>query len=306
MAPSRNPIPLPRVVLSRVSSDEGAGGGSFLSRAPAWGCTVLRLGPIGHLEGLRIVAAHRDLAPLIPWTCPLNGNTLADALSRFSEIVIQPDLPSQGAGLYRLRRHRRGWLLASLPPGRGQQRLLPSRAAVHAALGQLLPAGRPYVVQEAAALASFLGHPFDLLALVQKDGHGRWEASALAARILSTEPETGPTPYGWTASAEVALRHAFPERWKDLWERACRIAAAAARAVDRTRGPLFELGVRMAVSPDGSVHLLQVEGEPQAEHLSLLHDPYAARRVYGCPIACAAALDGEKRHVPRSPVVARA
>lgn len=101
--------------------------------------------------------------------------------------------------------------------------------------------------------------------------------------------------------SEVALRHAFPERWEDAWERARRVAAAAARTVDRERGPRFELGVRLAASLDGGIHPLQVEGELRVERLGPLHDPYAARRVYGRPIACAGALDGEKGHVPRSP-----
>lgn len=299
LTPAR--FPLPRVVLSRVFSDERAGARAFLSRAPALDCIVLRLGPLGHLEGLRIVSAQPDLVTLIPWTRPVRGDTLTDALSRFSEIVIKPDLPAAGTGVYHLRRRRRGWLLTGLPASQRRQEWLPNHAAVHAVLGRLAAGGGDYLLQEGVPRATFLGHPFDLLALVQQDGHGRWEASALVARVLPAEADADPAAAGWTAPAEVALRHAFPERWEDVWKRARRAAAAAARAVDRERGPRFELGVHLAVSPNGRIHLLQVEGELRVEHLAPLHDPYAARRVYGCPIACAVALDGENGHVPRSP-----
>ena len=295
-------FPVPRVVLRRVFSHEGLESDPFTARAPGAGCTVLRIGRITQLEGLSMAARDPDLAPLIPWTRRLGPDTLAAALNQLQDLFVKPDLPSGGDGLYRLTRQRQGWRLTRWTPDGPGERWLPDDGAVREALAPLLTAPAVHLVQESLPLATYLGNPFDLFALVQRDGRGQWDVSALLARIAAPgRAITSPGAGGWVAPAEAALRQAFPRRWSDLAQDVGRVARAAAQAVDRAGGPRYEVGVQLALLPDGTVRLVQVDGEPRAEHVTRVHDPYAAQRIHRCPVYCAAGLAVRWAHGPLPP-----
>ncbi|ADU50540.1 hypothetical protein Tmar_0419 [Thermaerobacter marianensis DSM 12885] len=295
-------FPVPRVILRRVFSDEGPESDPLTARGPEMGCTVLRIGRLTHLEGLQLAATDGDLAPRIPWTRRLGPDTLAEALAAFPDLFVKPDVPSGGAGVYRLTRQDRGWRLMAAAEDRTGTQELPDPRAVQAALAALAAGPTAFVVQEALPLATYLGNPFDVFALVQPDARGHWDVSALLARVAApgcvlTSPGAG----GRVAPAEAALRHAFPTRWPQVCDELGRVARAAARAVDAGAGPRFELGVQLALLPDGAVRLLQVEGQPRLDDTLLLWDAYAAQRLYRCPIHRAVGLALEWARAPLSP-----
>ncbi|HEY8552098.1 MAG TPA: YheC/YheD family protein [Thermaerobacter sp.] len=297
-------FPVPRVVLRRVFSDEGPDSDPLTARGPEVGCTVLRIGRLTHLEGLQLAATDGDLAPRIPWTRRLGPDTLAEALEAFPDLFVKPDVPSGGAGVYRLTRQERGWRLIRAAGGRNGTQDLPDPRAVQDALAAVAGDPTAFVVQEALPLATYLGNPFDVFALVQPDAGGHWGVSALLARIAAPgRALTSPGAGGWVAPGEAALRHAFPSRWRQLRDELERIARAAARAVDAGAGPRFELGVQLALLPDGAVRLLQVEGQPRLADTPPLCDAYAAQRLYRCPIHRAVGLALEWAQDPLSPAV---
>lgn len=290
LIPSR--FPVPRVVLRRIPSHEGPESDSFTARAPRLGCTVLRMGPIPQLEGLRTWAADPGLAPLIPWTRRLEPESLGAALREFADFFVKPDLPSVGLDLYRLARQEQGWRLIRWAPEGCAEQWLPDDKAVQEALAPLAGGPGAHLVQEALPLATYLGNPFDLSAVVQKDGRQGWDLSALLARVAAPGQEiTSPGAVGWVAPGEAALRHAFPCRWPQLGSEIRRVALAAARAVDAKWGRRFELAVQLAVLRNGTLRLLHVDGEPDVELAARIHDPYAVQRLPRCPVDCAAGVD---------------
>lgn len=278
--------PLPRVVFHAFNSLERPEAEEFESVAPRLGCLVVDgWQRIPKPVGYDILCQHRWLARHVPDTDRLTPQTLRAALSRYDDLYLKPDAGARGEGVYRLTRARRGWVLTTEGTRGPLKFQLPDRAAVLATVRKRLARGTPYLIQEGLPLATFLGNRFDLRALAQKDGRGRWMLAGLAARVAPPgSPITSPLRGALVARPADVLRLAFPGRWQEVLQDVHRVVLVAAETIDRALGPRFEIGVDIAVLQDGTIKIIEVNGAPRKTSLEMLRDPLITERVYRLPI----------------------
>ncbi|HEY8393801.1 MAG TPA: YheC/YheD family protein [Thermaerobacter sp.] len=285
-------VPLPRVVFHAFNSLERPEAEEFESVAPRLGCLIVDgWQRIPKPVAYDILRQHRWLDRHVPATDRLTPQALRAALSRYDDLYLKPDAGARGEGVYRLTQARRGWVLTT-EGNRGPLEIrLPDRAAVLAAVRKRLARGTPYLLQEGLPLATFLGNRFDLRALAQKNGRGRWVLAGLAARVAPPgSPITSPLRGALVARPVDVLRLAFPGRWHEVLNDVHRVVLAAAEAIDRALGPRFEIGVDIAVLQDGTIKIIEVNGAPRKTSLEMLRDPLIAERVYRLPIHYAIGL----------------
>lgn len=133
--------------------------------------------------------------------------------------------------------------------------------------------------------ATYLGSPFGVHSLIQRDASGSWAVTALAARMGQQ-----------AAPADRVLRHAFPDRWETV------LADLERFSLQQAVGSCVELGLELGVKPDGTVKLLEVNPRPLRLNLDRLRDPLVSERIYRWPVHAAASLElGSGMEFPAGP-----
>ena len=299
-APAGGPVrreggffPLPRVILYPTAVADGPTPRQLAAQARSLDCTVLSHRKIRKLETYQLLQRVPELRSYLPYTDRLTPESLARAMRRYADLYLKPDDLSKGRGVHRLTRLRSGgWLLSHRGTEGNVERVLADVAAVRSAIVPLLRNRSVYLIQEGLPLATYLGNRFDMRALVQRNGAGRWTVSGVAARIAPVGSAiTSPRSGGLVASPEQVLRHVFADRGRAVLAAVQDAALAVARAIDAGLGPVYELGIDLGVLQDGTVRLIEVNGMPLKVSLRRLGDPFADQRMDRCPVHYAAWLD---------------
>jgi hypothetical protein len=289
--------PLPTVIYDRCFGIEGrAEAGRVRAIAEAAGILVLNhLPKITKLQAFAALAPYPDLAPHLPFTAPLTGESLSEALARFDDLYIKPDALYKGKGVYRLTRRSKGWVLQTRAEWGNEDWFLPDEADVQRALAQIKEPEADYLLQEGLPLATYLGNRFDFRSLVQRNGRGQLQVTGLVARIapvgsVITSPRSG----GQVAPADRVLQDGFGSHWGSVAAELERVSLLLAERLDRHLGPCVELGLDVGVLQDGTVKLIEVNGKPLRVSLERLRDPLITERIARFPIHSAIhfALEG--------------
>ncbi|MDO7906127.1 YheC/YheD family protein [Paenibacillus sp. JX-17] len=207
-------------------------------------------------------------------------------------IILKPVGGMQGKGVLHIRPESSGSSFAI----RGRTRLnepfsrtFPAVEAATAWLHRWI-GRRPYLVQPYLQLTTSGGQPYDIRALLQKNGRGRWTVTGLAAREGSAEGLTSNLHGGGRASpahaylqAQHGLAHA---------EEACRqieqLALEAAARLEAQFGRLGELGVDFGVGlADRHLWILEVNSKPGRTSFYTAGTPAQAEQSITRPLAYA-------------------
>ncbi|MCG7217871.1 YheC/YheD family protein [Paenibacillus mucilaginosus] len=244
---------------------------------------------------------------LLPRTEPLTLRALAAWLQEHDEVLLKPQAGSQGRGVLHVRRGalragaqptRRGEAAEAAYSVRGRDargREVSRGFADAAALGQWLRGfvrGRRYLLQQYLQLQTEAGAAFDVRALVQKDGSGRWQLTGTAVRQAPAGSVTANLHGGGTAApAEAFLAGRFgAQRGAALHRELCRLAAELPEALEAGYGRFAELGIDFGVDRDGRLWLLEVNSKPGRSVFTLLGDARAAEAALLRPLQYAASL----------------
>ncbi|WP_426452047.1 YheC/YheD family protein [Paenibacillus sp. S-38] len=321
----RTDCPLPAVVYDRcfsLTAEASALYRAALRRLQAEPGVRLLGSPLpGKWDVHRHLAQDGRFTALLPRTEPLTLRALTAWLQERGEVLLKPQAGSQGRGVLHV---RRGALRAGAQPsrtaegaktaftvrGRDARGSAVSRGFADAAtLGQWLRGfvrGRRYLLQQYLQLQTEAGAAFDVRALVQKDGSGRWQLTGTAVRQAPAGSVTANLHGGGTAApAEAFLAGRFgTQRGSALHRELCRLAAELPEAVEAGYGRLAELGIDFGVDRDGRLWLLEVNSKPGRSVFSLLGDAKAAKAALLRPLQYAASLLHAAGHVA-SPGVPR-
>jgi len=289
----RGRYPFPRVVYDRAffrTKAELDQHRSLLRRLTAEpGVELLGLCLGGKLEVHRLLAKDPETAALLPPTTRYTGS---DALARWlkerGEAVLKPNGSSHGRGVFRLRK-----LGADAYEARGRSRGNRPVAYRFGSLNALLRwvdaklvADRRFLVQSYLTLTANDGAPYDIRALVQKDGEGRWQLTGAAARVGAVGGLTSNLHGGGTSrEASAFLREQFGEAEAERILETIRAAALAVpRVLEQRHGPLLELGIDFGVERRARVWLLEVNSKPGRMSFAKLHDQSVTIAAVTSPI----------------------
>ncbi|HZG58456.1 YheC/YheD family protein [Paenibacillus sp.] len=169
---------------------------------------------------------------------------------------------------------------------RAASRRFASLRALLAWVDGTLVRGRQYLIQPYLSLTADDGAPFDVRALVQKDGSGRWTLTGAAARVgpkggLTSNLHGGGSAY---AAEDYLLRQFGRAETDRILRRIRRAALTIPPALERGHGPLLELGVDFGVDRGGRVWVLEVNSKPGRTSFTRLKDDRAGVAAVTSPI----------------------
>lgn len=286
----RSDRPLPDVVFNRYDARSRSAVWRWMQAHPQ--LPLFNRPFEGKWEMHSALAGDPALEPHLPETHPAGEETVWSMLRRHGFIFLKPANGLQGRGILRLRRI--GRLVGVKASQGGPERPLSPEQAGRIVQRRISSAS--HLVQEGIPAARIGGGATDIRVLVQKDGDGRWRYTGAAARVgrirgIASNLHRG----GRVMPLNAALRRML-RRQADRAEVAQRIrdvALACARRLDAQCGSVGELGVDVAVCPDGRVYIFEANIRPGREAFFRLGPAGGTfRRAIDRPIRYAAYLAG--------------
>ncbi|QHT60116.1 YheC/YheD family protein [Paenibacillus lycopersici] len=181
-------------------------------------------------------------------------------------LFLKPSAGSHGKGALRLLPLADGWQI----DGRDRHNRPFSRgfrngewAALCGWVGRFASAA-PYLVQPCLQLTDDEGRSFDVRALIQKDGRGRWSFTGAAVRRGGQGSVTANLHGGGSAvPAAAALSARFGEAAAGKLLADIRgVSEISAACLEARFGRFAELGLDFGIEPDGRLWLLEANAKP--------------------------------------------
>ncbi|WP_244933000.1 YheC/YheD family protein [Paenibacillus validus] len=256
---------------------------------------LLGSGLKGKLDVQRLLARDRDgrFNRYLPQTELLRSmRMLADWLREHGEAVLKPLGGSQGRGVLHVRRNAEpgGQTPAFTLRGRDARnreiaRGFESGAALAAFLRRLI-GRRSYLLQRYLALHTREGDAYDVRALVQKNGAGRWQLTGLAVRRGQSGSLTANLHGGGMAcAAEPMLAREFGRaRAEAILAELRQLADTLPEVLESRHGRLAELGIDFGVDTGGHIWMLEVNSKPGRSIFTYLRDDKARLAAVANPL----------------------
>ncbi|UUZ80599.1 YheC/YheD family protein [Paenibacillus sp. P26] len=143
-----------------------------------------------------------------------------------------------------------------------------------------------YIVQQGIPLTLKNGRVHDYRMLVQKDGQGEWQITGCVGRVGPRQSVTSnlhgeERRYRWKRLLAQRFKEA---RIKEIRQEAYSLGLAVARRLESKFGTLCELGLDLAVDPDGHVWSLEVNPKPSREVFRRIGESSAYRKAITRPL----------------------
>jgi len=125
--------------------------------------------------------------------------------------------------------------------------------------------GEPYIVQQGIALACVNNRPFDLRALVQKNGAGQWELSGIGARVAGDSSITTHVPRGgYIDEPEKLLVSVFgQDKAGKVLGKVKGTTITLAKQIERSsHSRLCEMSMDLGVDTTGHVWFFEANSKP--------------------------------------------
>jgi hypothetical protein len=132
-------------------------------------------------------------------------------------------------------------------------------------LKQSTSLGEPYIAQQGIALATVNDRPFDLRALIQKNGQGKWELTGVGARVAGDSSITTHVPRGgYIEDPERLLTSIFGrEKSARVLSKVRDTALTLARQIERSSHTrMCEMSMDLGVDTTGHVWFFEANSKP--------------------------------------------
>lgn len=291
--------PLPRVIYDLCYGNESRQMGRQLRGMLGQGYHVVNaMTNLNKWDTYNILKKYPDLTPHLPDTILYRSSSdIETALQKHERAYFKPTGLSRGRGVFRLSRDPLdGYQVKYRNHPNNEVLYLTNLSDLDKLISKYGKIGKGYLIQEALQLSTFIGNPFDLRMLCQKDWRGTWQPSGIAVRIAASGSIiTGPRSGGTVEEFPVVLKEVFNEDVTDetgLYQKFIKIGLAVAKAIDEQHGDCVELGLDMAIDKNRKIWIIEVNGKPLRVSLKKLNNPSIWARCHYRPIEYAVYLTG--------------
>jgi glutathione synthase/RimK-type ligase-like ATP-grasp enzyme len=260
--------------------------------------------PISNKWGMhQFLAKSAAIRPFLPATRVYSDHgELLDLLQQHRLVYLKPINGTGGRGILRLERRRGGQILVQ---GREQNRKIVAPKLVSPKLVPAVLSGwnlkNKYLIQQGIRNKLPDGRVHDYRLLIQKNGSGEWEVTGCAGRIGPSQSITSNLHGGGQAVPMVELLHRrfdSVEKVESIRQEVYRLGGEVAKAVEEHFGRLCELGIDIAIDPDGHPWLLELNPKPAREVFSRIGEKDTYEKAISRPLEYALWL--YKQHKAKS------
>ncbi|SES92890.1 YheC/YheD family protein [Paenibacillus sp. NFR01] len=279
--------PAPDVLLNRCLRS-GPGSGKTAALAALSGALPWSRGLPDKWGVYRLLSREPEAARLLPPTRRYSGPASLKAMlaGRGDGVFLKPADGSQGRGTLHIASAGGSGMRVRGRTGTNhsfEQRFDRAEDAlrwVHAFAGT-----RRYIIQPYLHLTGRDGQPYDIRALVQKNGRGVWSLTGMAVRLGSSGSITSNLHGGGTAVSPLPfLLREFGGRGPELLSSIAADALMLPPLLEAACGRLGELGLDFGIDRSGSICLLEANSKPGRSAFRLTGDREASRLAVHNPL----------------------
>ncbi len=224
----------------------------------------------GKADVYAALAADAEIKPCLPYTIKLEKQALLTWLQRHDAAYLKPEAGSQGKGGLLVERRSCGEPSEDKYSVKGRdfnnRQIEISFRDSRELLGwlQAFTGQRRYLLQPFLQLTDFWGEPYDIRALVQKDGTGGWTLTGFAARKGAAGGITSNLHGGGTAwEAAPFLQKLFgADESSAILQTLNRLSAKIPPLLEQSFGRLLELGIDYGIDRSGRIWILEANSKP--------------------------------------------
>ncbi|MGW8956473.1 YheC/YheD family endospore coat-associated protein [Paenibacillus sp. NPDC055715] len=230
-----------------------------------------------------------EVRPFVPPSAPYRDTAqLVEWLHRHSALFMKPQAGMHGKGtLYlRLSDGDTGLLVQGRDSRNRPFRRLFSDVDAGLSWVDGIARRRSYIMQPYLKLTSQSGHPFDVRALMQKDGNGCWRLTGFAVREGRKGTLTSNLHGGGEAHpAEPYLREQYgADSTRLIIGQMMALSLTITGALEERYGRLGELGIDYGIDRSGNIWLLEVNSRPGRASFFQTRQPECAFRSVNRPL----------------------
>jgi len=214
----------------------------------------------------QLLSGHEILYNHLPETRLYTSiNDVRELLSRHATVYLKPSSGSSGKGIIRLASSPNGFVLSCRISKMVKTVEILTQGQLEACLNKLTQ-GRRYIVQQGLNLAKFKGNPFDIRILMQRNRHGQWRRTGMAARVAgSGNFISNIHAGGHAANISAVIPVAFPEQvraWNILNDIRRLSSLVAAWVITESSSLFGEIAVDLGVDQSGKVWIIELNAIP--------------------------------------------
>jgi hypothetical protein len=214
----------------------------------------------------QLLSRHQELNKQLPETRLLrNMKDVHELLERHSCIYLKPSGGSSGKGIIRISQSPDGYLMNYRTNGTVNSMVITKGLILDSQI-QAATRNRRYVVQQGLQLATFAGCPFDIRVLMQRNVHGEWLHTGMAARVAKQGSYISNLHAGGHAHrVSTILAQVFPNHQKTetIINRIREICTFIVSWVTSESSPLFgEIAVDLGIDKSGKIWIIELNAIP--------------------------------------------
>ncbi|WP_238403190.1 YheC/YheD family protein [Paenibacillus mesophilus] len=246
--------------------------------------------PISNKWGMhQFLAKSASIRPFLPSTrVYTDHDELLEQLRVHRRVYVKPINGTGGRGILRFDMQRNGKVLVQ---GREMNRQIVAPKLVSAKMLPALLSNRSlinkYLIQQGIRNKLPDGRVHDYRLLVQKNGNGEWEVTGCAGRIGPRTSITSNLHGGGQAHPMADLlrrRFSSEDKIESIRQEVYRLGLDVAQTVENHFGRLCELGIDIAIDPDGHPWLLELNPKPAREVFSRIGEKETYEKAISRPV----------------------
>ncbi|PYI57089.1 YheC/YheD family protein [Paenibacillus flagellatus] len=287
---SRSWTPFPHLIYDRCRYQDSERFRKFRRFRATYTRLVYLNRPISNKWGMhQFLATSARIRPHLPHTRVYSEHADLTAFMRGRRLVyLKPINGTGGRGILRIERQSGGHYLVQ---GRDRNRRIVAPKLVSAKQLPLQLAAwnvkDRYLIQQGIPSKLPDGRVHDFRLLIQKNGSGEWEVTGCAGRVGPKMSITSNLHGGGQAVPMTELlrrRFASEEKIEEIRKAVYSLGYAVATEVEGRFGRLCELGIDIAIDPDGHPWLLELNPKPAREVFARIGEKETYEKAISRPL----------------------
>jgi hypothetical protein len=206
----------------------------------------------------------KELHPLLPDTTHLNQSSLQSMCKKHPVLYLKQIHGKAGIGMIRISRLHKGYELIDQKSAQQKKRYMLSNFSSLWKIVQNLCKKDAYLVQQGIPLAQYEGRPFDVRALIQKNGKGEWKVTGIGIRVAGKTAITTHVPMGGRIeNVNKVCKAVFAGEEAAKIEQIKRTGIALAQAIElKQKSLLGEMSIDLGIDTNRKIWFFEANAKP--------------------------------------------
>lgn len=212
-----------------------------------------------------ILSKNQELLNHLPETADFdNPDKLAELLEKYKTVYMKPIHGSLGRGIFKITVTPEGYCSQHRKGKKTYTQVFSKFDDLFKSL-KVLKKNSKCVVQQGLDFLKYEDRVFDLRVLVQKNGSGQWDITAMVARIANEQSIFPNIAAGGEAvNIETVWQNLFSSSWaeSETCKLTMKIGIAAAEVLETKMGTFCEVGLDIGIDKDKNIWIIEINSKP--------------------------------------------